>query len=110
MTTSRHLQREAELHRRELSSSLDGLRTAATPSYVTTEVLNLAKDSSLSIAKALAEQARANPILGGEFVADLFGFHDFRHFGDRVTAGLFHTSAGAPQILPLPCGHGQCGA
>jgi len=62
MTTSHHLQREAELHRQELSSSLDGLRTAATPSYVTTEVLNLAKDSSLSIAKALAEQARANPI------------------------------------------------
>jgi ElaB/YqjD/DUF883 family membrane-anchored ribosome-binding protein len=62
MTTSHQLQREAELHRQELSHSLDGLRTAATPSYVTKEVLNLAKDSSLSIAKALAEQARANPI------------------------------------------------
>jgi cell division septum initiation protein DivIVA len=62
MTSTYQLQREAELHRQELSSSLDGLRTAATPSYVTTEVLNLAKDSSLAIAKALADQARANPI------------------------------------------------
>jgi ElaB/YqjD/DUF883 family membrane-anchored ribosome-binding protein len=62
MTTSYQLQREAELHRQELSQSLDGLRTAATPSYVTSEVLNLARDSSLSIAKALADQARANPI------------------------------------------------
>jgi hypothetical protein len=62
MTTTRQLQLEAELHRQELSSSLEGLRTAATPSYITNEVLNLAKDSSLSIARALAEQARANPI------------------------------------------------
>jgi hypothetical protein len=62
MKSSNQLQREAEMHRQELSDSLDGLRTAATPSYVTTEVLNLAKDSSVSIAKALAEQARANPI------------------------------------------------
>jgi len=62
MTTTHQLQLEADVHRQELSSSLDGLRTAATPSYITTEVLNLAKDSSLSIAKALAEQARANPI------------------------------------------------
>ncbi|SRR6266404_2687715 len=62
MTSSNQLQREAEIHRQQLSDSLDGLRTAATPSYVTTEVLNLAKDSGLSIAKALAEQARTNPI------------------------------------------------
>jgi hypothetical protein len=62
MTTTNQLQREAELHRQELSNSLDGLRTAATPSYVATEVFNLAKDSSVSIAKALADQARANPI------------------------------------------------
>jgi len=62
MKSSNQLQREAEMHRQELSSSLDGLRLVATPSYVTTEVMNLAKDSSVSIAKALAEQARANPI------------------------------------------------
>ena len=62
MTSTYLLEREAERHRQELWSSLDGLRTAATPSYVTTEVVNLAKDSSLSIAKALAVQARANPI------------------------------------------------
>ena len=62
MTTTTQLQREAERHRQDLSHSLDGLRTVATPSYVTTEVLNLAKDSSVSIAKALTEQARANLI------------------------------------------------
>ena len=93
MTTSHHLQREVELHRRELSSSLDGLRTAATPSYVTTEVLNLAKDSSLSIAKALAEQARANPIpallIGAGLVMMLTRAADTSAGGGYRGPGLF---------------------
>ena len=62
MTSTRHLEIQAETQRAGLARSLEGLRDAATPSHVTTEIITLAKDSGLSIAKALAESARANPI------------------------------------------------
>jgi hypothetical protein len=62
MTSSAQLQREAEAARIGLADPLGQLRDGVTPSALSTEAISLFKESSLSIVKALAEQARANPV------------------------------------------------
>jgi hypothetical protein len=62
MKSSAQLQRDAQAQRAQLSATLDQLGESLQPSHLTTEVLTLAKDSGLSIAKSLAESARANPV------------------------------------------------
>ena len=62
MKSSAQLQLEADHARMGLSHSLDGLRTGVTPHVITNEMLTLAKDSSVSIARSLLESAKANPV------------------------------------------------
>ena len=62
MKSSRELQREAEAQRNNLADTLDRLSDNLTPSHITSEALSMARDSGLTIAKSLAESARANPV------------------------------------------------
>jgi hypothetical protein len=62
MTSTAHLQREAEATRVELAQTLGQLRDGLAPSALSSEAIALAKDSGLSLVKTLAEQARANPV------------------------------------------------
>ena len=62
MTSTVHLQREAEATRVELAQTLGQLRDGLAPSALSSEAIALAKDSGLSLVKTLAEQARANPV------------------------------------------------
>ncbi|HEX2887890.1 hypothetical protein [Vineibacter terrae] len=62
MTSSAEYQREAQMARQGLSSTLDDLRDSATPGNLTREALSLARDSGLSIFKALADTTRSHPI------------------------------------------------
>jgi hypothetical protein len=62
MTSSTQLQREAHLARVGLADTLDQLRNGVAPSALSGEALALVKDSSLSVLKALTDQARANPV------------------------------------------------
>ena len=62
MKSSAQLQLEADRARAGLSQTLDGLRVGVTPTVITNEMLTLAKDSSVSIARSLAESAKANPV------------------------------------------------
>jgi hypothetical protein len=62
MRSSAKYQREAQVARQGLSSTLDELRDSATPSNLTREALSLARDSGLSIFKALADATRSHPI------------------------------------------------
>jgi hypothetical protein len=62
MTSSAQLQREADLAGVGLADTLGQLRDGVAPSALSGEALALVKDSSLSILKALADQARANPL------------------------------------------------
>ncbi len=62
MTSSAHLQREADIARVGLADTLGQLRDGVAPSALSAEAIALVKDSGLSIVKALAEQARANPV------------------------------------------------
>ncbi len=62
MKSSAQLQIEADHARAGLSQTLDGLRVGVTPTVITNEMLTLAKDSSVSIARSLAESAKANPV------------------------------------------------
>jgi hypothetical protein len=62
MTSSAQLQREADLARVGLADTLGQLRDGVAPSALSGEALALVKDSGLSILKALADQARANPV------------------------------------------------
>ena len=62
MTTSAHLQREADAARVGLADTLGQLRHGMAPSALSGEALALAKDTGLSLVKSLAEQARANPV------------------------------------------------
>jgi hypothetical protein len=62
MTSSAQLQREAELARVGLADTLGQLRDGVAPSALSGQALALVKESGLSILKALADQARANPV------------------------------------------------
>ena len=62
MTTSPHLQREADAARVGLADTLGQLRHGMAPAALSGEALALAKDTGLSLVKSLAEQARANPV------------------------------------------------
>jgi len=62
MTSSAQLQREADLARVGLTDTLGQLRNGVAPSALSGEALALVKDSGLNILKALADQARANPV------------------------------------------------
>jgi hypothetical protein len=62
MTSSAHLQREADAARVGLADTLGQLRHGMAPSALSGEALALAKDTGLSLVKSLAEQARANPV------------------------------------------------
>ena len=56
------LQHEAQLHRDALSSTLDQLGNSLTTDHLAAEMMSLLKDSSASIVRSLASQARANPV------------------------------------------------
>jgi len=62
MTSSAHLQREADAARVGLADTLGQLRHGMAPSALSGEALALAKDTGLSLIKSLSEQARANPV------------------------------------------------
>jgi ElaB/YqjD/DUF883 family membrane-anchored ribosome-binding protein len=62
MTTSVHLQREADAARVGLADTLGQLRHGMAPAALSGEALALAKDTGLSLVKSLTEQARANPV------------------------------------------------
>ena len=62
MTSSAHLQREADAARVGLADTLGQLRDGMAPSALSGEALSLAKDTGLSLIKSLSEQARANPV------------------------------------------------
>ena len=62
MTTSAHLQREADAARVGLADTLGQLRHGMAPAALSGEALALAKDTGLSLVKSLTEQARANPV------------------------------------------------
>ena len=62
MTSSAQLQREADAVRVGLADTLGQLRDGMAPAAISGEAIALFKDSGLSIVKALAESARANPV------------------------------------------------
>jgi hypothetical protein len=62
MTSSAQLQREADAVRVGLADTLGQLRDGMAPAAISGEAIALVKDSGLSIVKALAESARANPV------------------------------------------------
>ena len=62
MTSSAHLQREADAARVGLADTLGQLRDGVAPSALSSEAIALVKDSGLSILKSLADSARANPV------------------------------------------------
>lgn len=62
MTSSAHLQREADAARVGLADTLGQLRHGMAPSALSGEALALAKDTGLSLVRSLSEQARANPV------------------------------------------------
>jgi hypothetical protein len=61
MRESAQLQREAEAQRAGLSNTLGQLREGMTTSALSTELVSVLRDSSLSVVKSLAESARTNP-------------------------------------------------
>lgn len=61
MRESAQLQREAEAQRAGLSNTLGQLREGMTTSALSTELVGVLRDSSLSVVKSLAESARTNP-------------------------------------------------
>ena len=62
MTSATQYQREADIARVGFADTLAQLRDGATSSALSGEALALAKDSGLSLLKALADQVRANPV------------------------------------------------
>ena len=62
MTSSTHLQREANAARVGLADTLGQLREGMAPAALSGEALAIMKDTGLSLVKSLAEQARANPV------------------------------------------------
>jgi len=62
MTSSAHLQREADAHRVELADTLNRLRDGLAPSALSMGAMALARNGGLSLVKSLADQARANPV------------------------------------------------
>ena len=61
MRESAQLQREAEAQRAGLSNTLGQLREGMTTSALSTELVGVLRDSSLSVVKSLAGSARTNP-------------------------------------------------
>ncbi len=61
MRESAQLQREAEAQRAGLSNTLGQLRDGMTTSALSTELVSVLRDSSLTLVKSLAESARSNP-------------------------------------------------
>ena len=62
MTSTTRLQREADAARVELADTLGQLRDGLAPSALSSEAFALAKDSGLTLARTLADQARTNPV------------------------------------------------
>lgn len=61
MRESAQLQREAEAQRAGLSNTLGQLRDGMTTSALSTELVGVLRDSSLTLVKSLADSARSNP-------------------------------------------------
>jgi ElaB/YqjD/DUF883 family membrane-anchored ribosome-binding protein len=59
--TSARLQREADVHRAGLSNTLGQLREGMTAQALSAEMMGVARETSLSLVKSLADSARANP-------------------------------------------------
>ncbi|MDI1266370.1 MAG: hypothetical protein PS018_24255 [bacterium] len=59
--TSARLQRDAEVQRAGLSNTLGQLRDGMTAQALSAEMMGVARDTSLSLVKSLAESAKANP-------------------------------------------------
>jgi ElaB/YqjD/DUF883 family membrane-anchored ribosome-binding protein len=59
--TSARLQREAEVQRVGLSNTLGQLREGMTAQALSGEMIGVARETSLSLVKSLADSARANP-------------------------------------------------
>jgi ElaB/YqjD/DUF883 family membrane-anchored ribosome-binding protein len=59
--TSARLQREAEVQRVGLSNTLGQLREGMTAQALSGEMMGVARETSLSLVKSLADSARANP-------------------------------------------------
>ena len=59
--TSARLQREAEVQRAGLSNTLGQLKEGMTAQALSAEMMGVARETSLSLVKSLADSARANP-------------------------------------------------
>lgn len=62
MTSSLHLQHQADQARAGLSSALDELRSSVTTTALTNGAMTFAKDGSSAVAKAAVDRAMANPL------------------------------------------------
>lgn len=62
MTSSAHLQEEANAARAGLSSALDELRQSVTTTAITNGAMTFAKDGSTAVARAAVDRAMANPL------------------------------------------------
>jgi gas vesicle protein len=94
MTTSAELQREAEVTRAGLSSTLDELRISMTRTAITSGATALAKESSATLARAAVRRASDNPLaalLIGAGILMLFS----RGNGHSLTGGLVERAARA---------------
>ena len=59
--TSARLQREAEVQRAGLSNTLGQLKEGMTAQALSAEMMGVARETSLSLVKSMADSARANP-------------------------------------------------
>jgi hypothetical protein len=116
MTSSAHLQREADAARVGLADTLGQLRHGMAPSALSGEALALAKDTGLSLVKSLAEQARANPVPALLIGAGLAMLLTRTTGGDVASAAgsalksAASTGAGAARQAAGAAGHAMKGA
>jgi len=87
MTTSAELQREAEVTRAGLSSTLDELRLSMTRTAITSGATALAKESSATLARAVVQRASDNPLATLMIGAGLLMLLS-RSNGQSLTGGL----------------------
>jgi ElaB/YqjD/DUF883 family membrane-anchored ribosome-binding protein len=94
MTTSAQLQREADVARAGLSSTLDELRLSMTRTALTSGATALAKESSATLMRAVVRRASDHPLaalLIGAGVLMMFS----RANGDSFGGGLIERTTGA---------------
>jgi gas vesicle protein len=87
MTTSAELQREAEVTRAGLSSTLDELRLSMTRTAITSGATALAKESGATLARAVVRRASDNPLAALLFGAGIMMLFS-RGNGQSLTGGL----------------------